>query len=97
MNWLRDSEFGRRWLLAAAFTRSQGANDLFQFPVKQRVVFLPADEVGGHAAGDFRLLAALVVRTEEETVRIEAEWAGRGLNDVGNPNSGGRRLSLAGS
>ena len=60
-----------RRLLATAFFRSQRADDLLQFPVKQRVVFLPADEVGGDAAGDFRLLAALVVRAEQEAVQVE--------------------------
>jgi hypothetical protein len=54
----------------SAFTRSQGADDLFQFPVKQRVVFLPADEVGGDAAGDFRLLAAPVARAEQDAVQF---------------------------
>jgi len=62
MYWLRDSEFCCRWFLATAFIRAQGANRLFQFAVKQRVVLLPADEVGGDAAGDLRFLAALVVR-----------------------------------
>ena len=35
------------------------------------MVFLPADEVGGDAAGDFRLLAALVIRAEQEAVQVE--------------------------
>ena len=71
MNRLRDSKFCWRWLLPAAFTRSQRADDLFQFPVEQRVIFLPADEVGSDAAGDFRLLAALVIRVEQEAVQVE--------------------------
>ena len=59
MNGLRASEFCWGWFLAAAFTRSQGADDLVQLTIKERVVFLPADEVGGDAAGDFCLLADL--------------------------------------
>ena len=78
MNGLRDSEFCWRWFLATVFTLSQRADHLFQFPIKERVVFLPADKVGGHAARDFRLLAALAIGAEEETVRVEAERAGRG-------------------
>lgn len=35
------------------------------------MVFLPADEVGGDAARDFRLLAALVIRAEQEAVQVE--------------------------
>jgi hypothetical protein len=54
----RDSESCRRWFLAATFTRSQGADQLFQFPIEEPMVFAPADEVGGDPAGDFRLLAA---------------------------------------
>jgi hypothetical protein len=38
-----------RWLLALAFTCPQRAHHLFHFPIKQRGVFLPADEVGGSA------------------------------------------------
>ena len=34
-------------------------------------VLLPADEVGGYAALDLRLLAALVIRAEQEAVQIE--------------------------
>ena len=70
---LRDSAFCWRWLLAPAFFRSQGADYLLQFAVKQRVVLLPADEIGGDAAGDLRLLAALVIRAEQEAVRAEGE------------------------
>ena len=36
-----------RWVLATAFTHSQGAGHLFRFAVKQRVVFLPAMRVWG--------------------------------------------------
>ena len=31
-----------RWFLAGALARSQGANHLFQFAIKQRLVFLQA-------------------------------------------------------
>ena len=55
------------------------------------MVFLPADEVGGDAVRDFRLVGALAIGAEEETVRVEAERAGRGCNDAGNPNSVSRR------
>ena len=47
---LPDSESCWRWLLAATFIRSQCEDYLLQSPVKQRVVFLPADEVGGDVA-----------------------------------------------
>ena len=51
--------------------RPYRADDLFQFPIKQRRVFLPADEVVGDAARDLRLLAALVIGDEQETVEVE--------------------------
>ena len=68
---LRDSESCRRWFLATAFIRSQGPHYLFQFAVKQRVIFLPAAKVSGHAARDFRLLAALVIGAEQVAVQVE--------------------------
>jgi hypothetical protein len=36
------------------------------------MVLLPADEVGGDAARDFRLLGTLAIGAKEETVRVEA-------------------------
>jgi hypothetical protein len=44
---------------------------VFEFPVKQRVVFLPAEEIGGGPAGHFRLLAALVIRAQQEPGQVE--------------------------
>ena len=35
----------------------------------------------------FRLLGALAIGAEEETVQVEAERVGRGPNDAGNPHS----------
>ena len=43
------------------------------FPVPYQTArgLLPADEVGGHAACDFRLLAALVIGAEQEAVQVK--------------------------
>jgi hypothetical protein len=58
--------------------RSQHADHLFQFAIKQCVIPFPADEVGGEATLDFRLLAVLVIRAGQEAVRL------RGIS--GGPN-----------
>jgi len=70
--------FLKAWVqrfLVTALVSPQRADDLFQFAIKQRVVFLPADEVSGHAACDLRLFPALIVRTEEKAVQVSTESA----------------------